>query len=426
MKRLIVILPIFFNANVMANTPVSLSYEQATKLVKAAWKEPARSIDITYYLTVRDDTKPEQELRQIYEEAHEQMYGPKEQLNPYMLKNRERFVQMNVERFLKEQQEGGRKVKYGIRFDANRQRVDKVYASPEKVLDANTPFEMSFIEVTDQNNVSERYVYSRGGKTATRQIINRRAKFENSKIMSFMMMPEARRLRSQLGTCVNGSHAEPYDYYIDQIKYEKLCSNTLDSMSVRIQPDTDEPDANDRIELTFYNVEKEPYAKSIIVCARQDYSRVFYYDVRIAATDQIMLVRRCSNFDSQGFPHNVTIIEYDVEGKVQFQETYKIESVRLNIPLPDEVFEFAPPRDYAVIDFRLPPAEREAAEVMRLKEWLAHEVWTDRLRALVALKQYLRDDPVQLRNIATSMLDDKHPVVRKAASSILDHLGENK
>jgi hypothetical protein len=52
MKRVIVILAVLFTVNVIADTPVSPNYEQAGKLVAAAWKFPPRSIDITYYAIV--------------------------------------------------------------------------------------------------------------------------------------------------------------------------------------------------------------------------------------------------------------------------------------------------------------------------------------------------------------------------------------
>jgi len=439
MKRVIVILAVLFTVNVIADTPVSPNYEQAGKLVAAAWKFPPRSIDITYYAIVKDNTKTEQELRRIYEEAHEQMYGPPEQLNSYMLESRERFVQMNVERFLKEQQEGGRKYKLRIRFDGNRQRVDKVYGPPartvlkgtaqeeflpEKKLDVNTPFETSSIEITDQNNVSERFEYLHESKTATRRKIKTRAKFEDSEIMRFMMIPGDLLLRMKLGTRKNGLFKALYEP--NETNIEQLCSGTLNGISIKIQPDKDVADLKEEIEISFYNNDKTQFYKSTMVCAKEDYSKVYYYEARNPVTDHPIFARTCGNFDSQGFPHNVTVIEYDGEGKVKLHETYHVESVRLNTPIPDEVFEFNPPKDYAVTDLRLTPAEQQTAEISRLKEWLGHKKWTDRLRALVALGKYLRDNPAELRDIAAPMLDDERPEIREKAAKILQRIESNK
>lgn len=61
-----------------------------------------------------------------------------------------------------------------------------------------------------------------------------------------------------------------------------------------------------------------------------------------------------------------------------------------------------------------------------MKGWLGHKVWTDRLRALVALEKRLRDNPAELRDIATSVQDDKRIEVRKEAARILQRIESNK
>jgi hypothetical protein len=82
--------------------------------------------------------------------------------------------------------------------------------------------------------------------------------------------------------------------------------------------------------------------------------------------------------------------------------------------------------DYRLFASGLTPAERQAVEITRLKEWLGHKKWTDRLRALVALEQYLRDNPAELKDIATSMQHDEHPEIREKAAKILQRIESNK
>ncbi len=429
MRYFTIILSVLFTTRLIADTPLRLSSQQAGKLVEAAWQEPPRAIDITYCITVRDCRKTEEELRWVYEQAYRQIYGPEAQSSDH----REEFIQKNLKRFLKEQREGGTKVKYRIRFDGNRLRVDKSYRGDamatlrptgdresvsEEDPGVDLPFETSHIEVTDQNGVSERYVYSRAGRTATRQVMSHRAPFENSKIMQFALTPAAMPLRRRLGTRQGGSLLGPDDYYVAPEKLEELCTGTVDDMSVRIRPDSDGADPRDRIELSFHGDEQDLYAEIVMVCGRSDYSRVYHYDVRIPATDRLVWTRACNDFDAQGFPHDVVVTEYDGQGNVAYQETYDIQSVRINAPIPDAVFQFDPPKDYVVMDLRLTPAEQQAAEIVRLKEWLTHESWTDRVQALVALGKQLRDKPEELRAIATVMEDDEHPQVRAAAGMI--------
>jgi len=439
MKKVIVILSIVISVKVIANTPSFPSYQQAEKLVAAAWKAPPQSIDITYYVTVRDTTKTEQDLREIYEKAHEQMYGPPEKLNSYMLENRERFVRMNVGRCLKEQQKIGRRHKLRIRFDENRQRVDQVYGPPartalkssgkeeflpEKKLDANTPFDMSIVEVKDVNDISTRFEYVHSNKTATRKKVKRRSSLKNGMINKLIEMPNGLLLRMKMGTNMNGSLGGPYD--VNETKINQLCSGTLKDISVKIQPDKDAPDVKDRIEIILYSQEGAPFYESTLICDKEDYSKVYYSEVRSPVGKHLISTRTCSNFDSQGFPHRATLVEYDSEGKVKIHETYLVESVRLNPSIPDEIFKFNPPKDYAVTDLRLPPAERQAAEVVRLKGMLRHEKWMDRLEALAALEKHLKDKAAELRKIAATMLDDEHPAVRERASRILREIGSGE
>ena len=93
MKKVIVILLTVFTVNSsMAETSALPTYEQALKLATAAWKSPPRSIDVTYYITAKDNTRTEEKLRQIYKGAFDKEYGPDEQLNPDMLERKEREI----------------------------------------------------------------------------------------------------------------------------------------------------------------------------------------------------------------------------------------------------------------------------------------------------------------------------------------------
>ncbi|MBN2270884.1 MAG: hypothetical protein JXN61_09740 [Sedimentisphaerales bacterium] len=435
MKRAIVILLIVVGTAAPADTEVFPSYQQAERLVAAVWKASPQSIDVTYYVTVMDGTKTEQDFRLIYERAHEQMYGPVEQLNSYMLNSREKFIQLNVERCLKEQQDGGRTSKLRIRYDGNHQRIDRVDGKPartvvkqsgheqvlpEKVLGPDTPFDMSFTEVTDQNDHSERFEYLHSKSTATAKRITRRSNLENSTILKLVRIPNDLLLQMKLGTRTTGSPDGPCD--VDETKVEQLSYGALDGIRVEVQPAVGAPDDKDRIEIALFNQDKPSFYESSLICAREDYSQVYYSEVRNPITKRPISTRTCSNFDSQGFPYRATLVEYDSEGKVKIRETYRVESVRLNTPISDEVFEFNPPEDYAVRDLRLSPAEQEAEEVARLNAMLKHELWTDRFRALTSLRQILKDDPVRLRGVAEGMLDDQHAGVRQYASRILQQI----
>lgn len=437
MKTVTIILSALLSTNIFANISNLPNYEQAMKLAAAAWKPPPRSIDITYYVALIDNTKTEQELRKILEKDFEQMYGPKEDLNPYMLKSREEDIQINLERLLTEQKGEGRKSKLRIRFDGNRQRVDKTYgrpattifkgtnheeSQPGKRLDTNTPFETSSIEVTDQNNVSERFEYHYDSKTATRRLIKSRAKFENSRIMKLTMIPNALVLRLKLGSKNNGAPAHSYNYDIDETKIKQLCSGTLDGISVEVWDDEESPDVKDRIEIKLYSNNNALFYESTMICDKKDYSKVYYSDARMPSSNSLISKTTASDFDSSGFPHNVTLVEYKPDGKVKYHETYRIEHVNLNVTIPDEVFEFNPPKGSIVYDFRLTQDERKTQEIASMKEWLGHEELEDKIKSLLRLETLLKDNPEELKNIAASMLDDEQRDIRAKALLMLGQL----
>ena len=437
MKRVIIILLTFFAvSSSMADTSALPTYEQAKKLVAAAWKSPPRSIDVTYYLTVKDNTRTEEQIRQIYKDHFDDEYGSDEELSPEMLERKEREIQINVDNRLAELRD--RRIRCRVRFDGNHYRIDNVYGNPEgtintivkgnvreefrpeKKLDANTPFETTWIETPAPTNGFEFYRYSHDRKTATvekREISS--TIVSNYKIDRILMMPNAFILQMKLGTRKNNLAAEPYD--INEPKIEQLCSGTLEGLSVKIRPDPNEPDAKDRIEIGLYNDENIQTYTSLMICAKDDYSKVYYCQTPNPAMNKSPIFKKtCSNFDAQGFPHNVTQVIYDGKDNVQLQETYKIEDVNVNIPIPKEVFEFNPPESYEVTDTRLPEAQRQKARIENLKKRLKDEDSSGRrLEALVMLMEHLKDDPAELKEIAVSLLKDERDNIRAVALTIL-------
>ena len=89
----------------------------------------------------------------------------------------------------------------------------------------------------------------------------------------------------------------------------------------------------------------------MLICDREDYSRVYYSGIRNPLTGKLLVTKECSNFDSQGFPHNATVIKFDMDGNLKEKEVYTVERVELNLVIPDDVFEFRPPEGYKVTDF---------------------------------------------------------------------------
>ncbi|MBN2181413.1 MAG: hypothetical protein JW715_05830 [Sedimentisphaerales bacterium] len=443
MKRVIIILLSIFAANFsIAATSALPAYEQAKKLAVAAWKSAPRSIDVTYYSTIKDNTKTEEKLRQFYTELFENEYGPDEKLSPEMLKRKEEDIQINVESELAEQKQGGRKVKYRVRCDGICYRIDRVDGSPSrtvgkgaaleqfmpgKKLDANTPFERSLIETPAPTNGFVRYTYFHGLKVAEIEKMNQSPTIvKNCKISNILMMPNALILQMKLGTRRNSSAAGIFD--VNQTKIKQLCSGTVEGFGVKIIPDENEPNVKDRIEFSLYSDKNIEISKSFMICAKDNYLKVYYFEATNPGADKFPLfTRTCSDFDAQGIPHNITQVQYDAEGNIRLHETYKIEDISLNMAIAKEVFEFNPPADYVVTDFRLPEAERKLAKIESIKNILKSEASVGRKsKALIDLKEYLKDDPAQLKEILTSLQNDKEPDIRRLVAALLRQIESKK
>ena len=428
MKKIIFL--IAFSVILSTDASGVLTSEQVEKLVAAAWKEPPRSIDVTYYRTLKDSTKTEQHFRKIYEEGADQMHGPKEQLSPKELTRRERNVQMNVDIQLKAW-EDGRKFKSRLRFDGGHFRMDRIYGNPattyvdesgqkkfrpEKKLGPNTPFETTSIDITDQNGGCLRYSISHAdNQSVTIRKVKGMSRHEINRLMSFTAIPTDLFIKIKLGIKKNGT------YERDETKIEKLKIGELDSINVDIQPDKDAPETRDKIKVEFINPSKQTTMIFTMICSRKDYSIVYNCEFRNLSTGDLVFERRADNFDSQGFPHNFIEIQYDNSGQVNFSDEFRIESVSLNKTIPSEAFEFSSP-DYRVTDYRKTPVEQKEADIAYLKRQLKDEKPGRRFQALIRLKDLVKDKPAELKEIATSMLDDEEANIREMSAWILKSL----
>lgn len=431
--------------------------EQVTKLAAAAWKEPVHSIDITLYKEITKPPKSVEEFRQMFEDAFAKGEGrPKENLSPAELEMRNKDIQLNVEREVK-LQEAGRKIKERVRISGHRQRIDQVLGwpkmvllqgtpyeevRPEVVLGPNTPYEMTHVNLGDKRKGDyTSFAYYHDNKTA-RITNNRNSMWAQSDIIGMLAPPGISiTLQPQLG--VNkGTTSQPI-FVPDPNKMQKVTSTGIlaGDRRLAICPDPNNPDSRDRIEI------KDPnYLGGIVlICDKEDYSRVYYSEIRNPLTGKLLVTKECSNFDAQGFPHNATVIKFDMDGNLKEKEVYTIERVELNPNIPEEVFEFKPPEGYDVADLRpgsgydekvkkeseaLAQLQKlhEVSDIPELRKLLKHESWKVRLIALKTIGglRLKIKDPAVLTDIAASMQNDERDEIRKEADRILRRVESNK
>jgi hypothetical protein len=336
--------------------------EQVQKLAAAAWKEPIESIDVTFYKDYTTVPVPVEQLRKKAEEfADRELKGRSlDELKPYELERRNKVIEVNLKNWVKSQK-FPQKIRKRVRISGDNQRIDFVKVGPDKELGPNTPFVHTFVNTKDANT-GDFVSYHYAGDMNT--VFIEKTKWPEETVIQSAGVPSltAKSLQFFLGID-QGSTPKSLNYIPDPNKMAELVRTGLTKIEpireakatgnkavfrIGIRPDPNAPDTKDIIEMGDPN-----YSPSaVLICDREDYSHVYRFEGHNPITNQIMLLRECSDFDSQGFPHNVTEIQHDKDGNFKEKSVYRIIKVELNPSIPADVFEFHPPESYKVVDHR--------------------------------------------------------------------------
>jgi hypothetical protein len=415
--------------------------EQVDKLVVAAWKERSESIDVTFYLEWTRPPKPEEQIRlEVEESFKEDIAALGDNPHPILVERTKASMERNIQRRIKIQQ-FPRLIKKRIRISGHNQHTDSVIAEPGGVLEPNVPFEGTYVNVGNRHSQDFfSFDYNHKIKLATIKNESGWAKRDPAK---FAYMPLGIPLIIRAGLGDNkGTQADPF-YVPDANKIQEysrtgILNISTEQFQVKIVPDPNNPQTRERIEFGLLRYPE----RDVIICDRKDYSRVYHAEFGIPTTGKIVYRRECSNFDSKGFPHNITEIQYDKDGNFVKKSVYRIINVDLNPSIPDEVFKFKPPDDYEVDDQR-PPEKRpenvnylrtedvrktleevnkafEKRDLTALKEFLKHKSWRVRNLALGLITGVAEGE--ELKKIAESVKEDKKNEVREKAERILKRL----
>jgi hypothetical protein len=334
--------------------------EQAHKLGAAAWKEPVRSIDITFYREVFRVPASVEQLRQKAEDVADRFFKgrPLESLTPNEVEMRNRIIATNLKNWM-ELEKVPRILKSRVRISGDRQRADVVRQDPYRPIGPDTPFVDTYINAREANTGNP-ITYHYAGEMRT--VFVDRGSWAEEAVTQFSYMPIAKGFQASLGKDQGGTPKSP-NFVPDPEKIRELSRTGLASMefpgmattqrnslirNIAIRPDPNFPDTRDRIEVG----EQVGPPEVILECDRTDYSRVYRTEFRMPETNKITYARYADGFDPNGFPHQVTEVKYDKDGNLQEKNVYRIMAVKLNPSIPLEVFELHPPQGYRIVDSR--------------------------------------------------------------------------
>ncbi len=330
--------------------------EQVQKLAAAAWKVPIKSIDVTFYKDYTKVPEPVEQLRKRAEEiADRKLKGRSlDELKPYEIERRNKIIEINLKNWV-ETQKLSRKAKCRVWKSGDNQRIDMVIAGPNETLGQDTPFVDTYVNTKDANT-GEFVSYHYAGKMNT--VFVDTTKWTKETIAQFAGIPFTTALTLQFFLGIDqGSTPRSLNYIPDPNKMAELARTGLASIEskakgkkvvnkIAIRSDPKAHDTRDIIEIGDPN----HFPSVVLICDRKDYSRVYHIEALIPTKTQIMYIRECIDFDSQGFPHNIIEIQFDKDGNLKKKSVYRIEKVELNPVIPDEIFKFNPPEGYKVQD----------------------------------------------------------------------------
>ncbi|MBN1804985.1 MAG: hypothetical protein JW837_07020 [Sedimentisphaerales bacterium] len=333
--------------------------DQVQRLAAAAWKEQIKYIDVTFYEYYTKKPEPLEQIRKRAKEfADRELNGRSlNELTTYEIERRNQIIEANFKIGL-ENQKFPRKIKKRVRISDDKQRVDMVKVGPNEPLGPDTPFVHTFINTKDAHTgdfVS--YHYASDMNT----VFVDTSKWAKEPIAKFTDMSAARSLQISLGVDKGGTITSPI-FAPDPNKMQALARTGLTKTEsiagvklkrplinkISICPDPNAPDTKDIIRMGDPN----HFPSFVSICDKKDYSRVYRTEFHIPKTNRIRYIYECDNFNSNGFPHNITEIQYDKDGKLEQKSVYKIIKIELNPSMPAEVFEFHPPEGYKVVDYR--------------------------------------------------------------------------
>lgn len=337
--------------------------KQVHKLAAAAWKEPVNSIDVTFYKDYTIAPEPIERLRKRAEESADREFEGRSlnELKPSEIERRNKTIEANFKDWV-ESQKFPRKAKCQVRISGDEQRIDMVKVWPNEPLGPDTPFVDTYINTKDSNTGDFVSYHYAGDINA---VFVDTTMWAEQTITQFGGLPILTAMGLQFFLGVDqGSTPKPLNYIPDSNKMAELARTGLATIEpirgakakgnkavnrISIRTDPNAPDTRDIIEMGDPN----HFPAVVLICDRGDYSRVYYFEYCVPDSDRPLYVRECSDFDSKGFPHNVTEIQYDTDGNLKEKSVYRIEKVELNPAIPAEVFEFRPPEGYKVVDQQL-------------------------------------------------------------------------
>jgi len=325
-------------------------YEAAVrKLYDAAWKEPPKRIDALIYRELKLRAMTNEEARGLVKHWFDIAEGKGDEKKSV---ENEEEIELNVRRILEENSVPRRMVQR-VRIDEECNRIDQSILPKHKQMGPDVVLSHTYVN-RDKHATAEGYKnFEYVGENRAARILPDDMKIGGTPVREEWITPPYMQLVRKMFGNVEGDRIVP-----DESKLEEFIVNQgFPGGGVRyIQVSkalsrNGSNDACDRLEFVG-GVDGDLRTIITMVCDRDDYTRVYSFEVYHPNTGRMMMLKEVDEYDDSGIPVQFRIEKHDEQGGIKNLDVVSI--LRFDTPaeFSKDVFTFHPPEGYAVVDAR--------------------------------------------------------------------------
>lgn len=318
-----------------------LSREQVMKLTEAIWRNPASSIDITFYRELKKSMLSEEDARKKAEIVYE----------PPGDTQTEEEKELEIQKIVKEILDGAKPkfMEARIRIKEHLYRFDQTVITLKTDNQPETRREFTYV---NRGNPKEKdythFFYDHKSKYAT--IFNNKHMWSKHEMLDYIGLPKSLRaiLRKLLGERAEDNLGVLMP---SADKIENLIKGELEDLEIS----TAKIPAQQSVKLDFVFPKISENVIYSIIVDENDYLKVFNYNAFDLETGILLSERKCDNFNSDNYPQQIQLSEYDRKGNLKKEEKVGVMEIMINPSFSPKTFSLEVPSDYTLFDQRVSP-----------------------------------------------------------------------
>ncbi|MCK4793196.1 MAG: hypothetical protein KAV87_56215 [Desulfobacteraceae bacterium] len=341
--ELVIILLLTWIGVALPESSQTINMDQVKKLIAAVWQPKHDSFDIELIKQVRNAPVPNEKLREQIEHVYKNM----EYNDPVQ---RQKDIEFAIQAEL-EKNGKPRVLRQRIRVSDIFYRLDQDMVNDVEAIDTGNDWRWTYVNFGDPDNKDfTRFIYQHDVRHAT--IMNNGKQWRRHKVEEWVGMPISVRKTVKYFLSKRESLQQDEDLVLpDKNLMQSLTMGDNKGLVITVEEEEMRGRLVDRLQLTMPEI---PEFKTVLLVDKEDYSKVQRCEIW-NANGNPAYIREIYSFDEQGLPRELHIEEYDKDGNIRKTQDIGISKIKLDISIPNDVFDFKPPQHYTIVDERLSP-----------------------------------------------------------------------